>query len=91
LGYNPSMRTLLTLLLAVGLVLLPSCSGGEADDYGTDQVEQVADDVNKAAEAGTEAAAEKVCCGGGCDTPAGYCCMDGTCGGGHKELPVWQP
>lgn len=86
------MRTLLTLLLAVGLVLLPSCSGGEADDYyGTDQVEQVTDDVNKAAEAGTEAAAEKICCGGGCDTPAGYCCMDGTCGGGHKELPVWQP
>jgi len=35
---------------------------------------------------GEEAAA--ICCGGKCDTPAGYCCSDGTCHGNHEELPL---
>ncbi len=32
----------------------------------------------------------KLCCGGGCGTPAGYCCNDNHCGGECDETwPVW--
>lgn len=84
------MRTLITLLMAVALVALPACSGGEEKpaDNATDTI---LEDVTNAAENASKEVAEKICCGGGCPTPAGYCCTDGTCHGGHDELPVWQP
>ena len=76
------MRTLLMLLLAAGLVLLPSCSGEEAEDNVTDQVEEVADEVNKASEASLvlpaeESSSKEACCGGVCGSAEGSCCLDG--------------
>ena len=32
----------------------------------------------------------KLCCGGDCETPAGYCCNEGHCDGAcDAALPVW--
>jgi hypothetical protein len=32
----------------------------------------------------------KLCCGGACETPEGYCCNDNHCGGECEDtLPVW--
>ena len=81
--------------LTLALLLLPlgACGGEETTDVddAKNAIENAADDVEGAAANATEAADEvaaKICCGGACDTPAGYCCSDGTCKGNHKELPL---
>jgi hypothetical protein len=84
------MRTLSMLLMAMALVALPACSGGEEKPADTG-VENTLDDVTNGAENASKEVAEKICCGGACPTPAGFCCTDGTCGDNHKELPVYQP
>lgn len=92
-------RRALPFLLAALLFPLAACSSGEAEDAGGDGSSTSAASAGETAgesEAGAEATttggeAEAICCGGACDTPAGYCCSDGTCGGNHEELPIHQP
>lgn len=84
------MRTLSMLLMAMALVALPACSSGEEKPADTG-VKSTLDDVTNGAENASKDVAEAICCGGACETPAGFCCSDGTCHGGHDELPVYQP
>ena len=86
---------MLKLLLGITLLFpLAACGGGEGGDDAGDGDNGAAEASETAAgeQAGAEEAAEKICCGGGCDAPAGMCCNeDGTCGGNHEKLPVWEP
>lgn len=86
------------MILAALAFPLSACTSGEAEetdngDSSEEQVEETgAETAAGATEASGEVAAEKICCGGGCDAPAGMCCNDdGTCGGNHEELPTWTP
>lgn len=78
------------LTLALLLVPLGACGGEETTDAddATNAVENVADDATTKANEASNEVAEKICCGGKCPTPAGYCCSDGTCKGNHEELPL---
>lgn len=88
-----AMQRLASLFVFAALLLpLAACSSGETEGTAGDGTA-----ASTATETGAEATtttgeAEAICCGGGCDAPAGYCCQDdGTCGGNHEKLPVWQP
>jgi hypothetical protein len=90
----------LLMILAAFAFPLAGCSGGEAEEGGTDNggVEGTEEGAGGEEGAGAEEASMNsgagvdevaaVCCGGGCDAPAGYCCSDGTCNGNHAELPI---
>lgn len=90
------MKSLLRVLFLAALMMpLASCGGEEpdsADDAANDAgaaIEEATESANTAAADAMDAVAGKICCGGGCDAPAGTCCSeDGTCGGAHKKLPV---
>lgn len=89
------MKSVLQLIFLAFLMLpLAACGNGESDEgsKADEAVEQVEEATKSAAdevtEAGAEAAADVVCCGGSCDAPAGFCCNDGTCGGNHAKLPI---
>lgn len=88
------MKSLLQMLFLAFLMLpLAACGNGESDEGTTidEAVEEVEEATKSAADEATEAGAEAaaaVCCGGGCPTPAGFCCSDGTCKGKHAELPI---
>jgi hypothetical protein len=90
------MKSLLRVLFLAALMMPLASCGGEEPDSAEDAADGAAAAVEEATETSAatatdamDAVAEKICCGGSCDAPAGFChAADGTCDGNHKKLPV---
>jgi hypothetical protein len=73
------------LLSAIFLLSLTSCGTSEADTNASDGAPKMV------MTASGEELPVGSCCGGGCETPEGFCCNEAHCGGNCEEtLPVWD-